>query len=136
MNKSSNNHWENYNTLVFEKINYRSTFITSHPSEYLSIKGAEKLCVPSPGLVNLVIDIVKAVRPVVENFGDDEGTFPSRSKLVWLLLIHSENQVSLLEGSTLHVFGVEATQVLLINGRWIKAISLSSSRRSTASCRA
>ena len=90
-------------------INYRSTFITSHPSEYLSIKGAEQLRVPSSGLVNLVLDIVKAVRPVVENLGDDEGTFPSRSKLVWLLLIRSENQIFFLEGSTLDVSGMEST---------------------------
>ena len=54
-------------------MNYRSTFITSHPSAYLSIKGAEQLRVPSSGLVNLVTDIAKAVRPIVENFGDDKG---------------------------------------------------------------
>ena len=69
----------------------------------LSIKGAEQLRVPCSGLVNLVLDIVKAVCSVVENLGDDEGTFPSRSELVWLLLIHSENQISLLESSALHV---------------------------------
>ena len=97
-------------------MNYRSTFIT-FPSAYLSVKGAEQLDVPSLGLVDLVLDIVKTVCSTVENLGDDEGTFPSRSKLVWLLLIHSENQISLLESSTLHVFGMEATQVLLINGR-------------------
>ena len=62
-------------------------------------------------------NIVKAVRSIVENLGDDEGTFPSRSKLVWLLLIHSENQISFLEGSTLHVSGMESTQVLLIDSR-------------------
>ena len=72
-------------------MNYRSTFITTHPSEYLSIKGAEQLHVPSSWLVNLAIDIVKTVRSIVEDFGDDEGTFPSRSELVWFLLIHSEN---------------------------------------------
>ena len=72
-------------------MNYRSTFITSHPSAYLSIKGVEQLRVPCSGLVNLVLDIVKAVCPIMENLGDDEGTFPSRSKLVWFLLIHSEN---------------------------------------------
>ena len=64
-----------------------------------------------------MLDIVKAVCSIVENLGDDEGTFPSRSKLVWLLLIHSENQISFLEGSTLHVSGMESTQVLLIDSR-------------------
>ena len=72
-------------------MNYRSTFITTHPSEYLSVKGAEKLRVPSSGLVDVVLDVVKTVRSVMENLGDDEGTFPRRSKLVWFLLIHSEN---------------------------------------------
>ena len=62
-----------------------------------------------------MIDIVKMVRSIVENFGDDEGTFPSRSELVRFLLIHSEDQVSFLEGSTLHVSGMESTQVLLID---------------------
>ena len=57
----------------------------------LNIKRAEKVRVPCSRLVNLVLDIVKAVCPVMENLGDDEGTFPSRSKLVWFLLIHSEN---------------------------------------------
>ena len=88
---------------------YRSTFITTHPSEYLSIKGTEQLHVPSSWLVNLAIDIVKTVCSIVEDFSDDEGTFPSRSKLVWFLLIHSENQISFLEGSTLDVSGMEAT---------------------------
>ena len=62
-----------------------------------------------------MFDVVKTVCPVVENFGDDEGSFPRRSKLVLFLLIHSENQISFLEGSTLHVSGVEATQVLLVD---------------------
>ena len=57
----------------------------------LSIKRTEQVRVPCSGLFNLVLDIVKAVCPIMENFGDDEGTFPSRSKLVWFLLIHSEN---------------------------------------------
>ena len=42
-------------------------------------------------LINLAIDIVKTVRSIVENFGDDEGALPSRGKLVWFLLIHSKN---------------------------------------------
>ena len=89
-------------------MNYRSTFIT-FPSAYLSVKGAEQIRIPSSWLINLATVVVKTVCSVVENFGDDEGTFPSRSKLVWLLLIHSENQISFLEGSTLHVSGMEAT---------------------------
>ena len=116
MNKINNNHWENYNTLVFDKQTIGVLFITSHPSEYLSIKGAEQLRIPSSWLINLAIDIVKMVRSVVENFGDDEGAFPSRGEFVWLLLIHSEDQVSFLEGSTLHIYGMESTQVLLIDG--------------------
>ena len=94
-----------------------STFITSHPSEYLSVKGAEQIRIPSSWLVNLVIDVVKMVCSVVENFGDDEGALPSRGKLVWFLLIHSKNQVSFLKGSTPHISGVESMQVLLINGQ-------------------
>ena len=97
-------------------MNYRSAFIT-FPSGYLSVKGVEQLRVPSSGLVDHVLDVVKTVRSIVENLGDDEGTFARRSELVWFLLIHSENQISFLEGSILHVFGVEATQVLLVNGR-------------------
>ena len=61
--------------------------ITSHPSENLSIKGAEQLHVPSSWLVNLAIDIVKTVCSIVEDSGGYEGAFPSRSKLVWFLLI-------------------------------------------------
>ena len=72
-------------------MNYKSTFITTHPSEYLGVKGAEKLRVPSSGLVDLMLDILKTVCSIVENLGDNEGTFPRRSKLVWFLLIHSEN---------------------------------------------
>ena len=53
----------------------------------------------------------------MENFGDDEGAFPSRGEFVWLLLVHSEDQVSFLEGSALHISGVESAQVLLIDGR-------------------
>ena len=79
-------------------MNYKSAFIT-FPSGYLSVKGAEQLRVPRSGLVDLVLDIVKTVRSIVENLGDDEGAFPRRSKLVWFLLIHSENQISFLNRS-------------------------------------
>ena len=81
------------------------------------MKGAEQFCIPSSWLIDLTIDIVKVIRSIVEDSGDDEGTFPSRSELVWFLLIHSEDQISFLEGSTLHISGMESTQVLLINGR-------------------
>ncbi len=57
----------------------------------ISIKGAEQLRIPSSWLINLAIDIVKMVCSIVENFGDDEGAFPSRSELVWFLLMHSED---------------------------------------------
>ena len=86
-------------------------------NEFLSIKGAEQLRIPSLWLVFLMLDIVKMVCPIVENSGDDEGTFPSRGELVWFLLIHSKNQISLLKCSTPHISGVELTQVLLIDGR-------------------
>ena len=74
--------WRNYDTIILRSMNYKSTFITTHPSEYLSVKGAEKLRVPSSRLVDLMLDIVKTVCSIVENLGDDEGTFPRRSKLV------------------------------------------------------
>ena len=57
----------------------------------LSIKGTEQLRIPSSWLVFLMFDIVKMVCSIVENSGDNEGTFPSRGELVWFLLIHSEN---------------------------------------------
>ena len=64
-----------------------------------------------------MLDVVKTVRPVVEDLGDDEGAFPRRSKLVWFVLIHSENQIPFLEGSTSHISGVETAQILLVDGR-------------------
>ena len=91
--------------------------ITFYSNECLSIKGAEQLRVPSPWLVFLMLDTVKMVCSIVENFGDDEGAFPSWGELVWFLLIHSKNQVSFLKGPTPHNSGVESMQVLLINGR-------------------
>ena len=77
----------------------------------------EQLCIPSAWLVFLVLDVVKVVCSIVEHSGDDEGAFPSRGELVWFLLIHSKNQVSLLKGSAPHISGMESTQVLLIDGR-------------------
>ena len=62
-----------------------------------------------------MLDVVKTVRPIVEDLGDDEGAFPRRSKLVWFVLIHSENQIPFLEGSTSHISGVETAQILLVN---------------------
>ena len=90
--------------------------ITSQQSECLSVKGAEQLRIPSTWLVFLVLNVVEVVRSIVEHSGDNEGAFPGRSKLVWFLLIHSENQVSLLKCSTPHVSGMESTHVLLIDG--------------------
>ena len=83
----------------------------------LSVKGAEQLRIPGAWLIFIVLDVVKMVCSVVDYLGDNEGAFPSRSKLVWFLLIHSKNQVSLLKCSTPHISGVESTQVLLIDGR-------------------
>ena len=65
--------------------------ITSHPSENSSIKGAEELRIPGSRLINLAIDIVEVVCSIVEDSGDYEGAFPSRSEFVWFLLIHSED---------------------------------------------
>ena len=81
------------------------------------MKGAGQFCIPSSWLIDLAIDIVKVIRSIVEDSGDDEGTFPSRSELVWFMFIHSEDQMSFLEGSALHISGMESTQVLLIDGR-------------------
>ena len=78
---------------------------------------AEQLRIPSVWLVFLVFHIVQVVRSVVEHLGDDEGAFPSGSKLVRPLLIHSENQVSFLKCSTFHFSGMESTKILLINGQ-------------------
>ena len=64
-----------------------------------------------------MFDIINMVCSIVEHSGDNEGAFPGRSKLVWMLLVHSENQVSLLKCSTPDVSGMEMMQVLLIDGR-------------------
>ena len=78
---------------------------------------AEKLRIPNAWLVFLVFHIVQVICSVVEHFGDDEGAFPGGSKLVWSLLIHSENQVPFLKCSTSYVSSVEPMKVLLIDGR-------------------
>ena len=52
---------------------------------------AEQLRIPSAWLVFIVIHIVEVICSVVEHLSDDEGTFPSGSKLVRPLLIHSEH---------------------------------------------
>ena len=76
----------------------------------------EQLRIPSVWLVFLVLDVVEVVCSIVEHSGDNEGAFPGGSKLVLFLLIHLENQVSLLKCSTPHISGMESTQVLLIDG--------------------
>ena len=86
---------EDCKALVFDKQITKVFLITIYSNEYLSIKGAEQLRVPSPWLVFLMFDVVKMIRPIVKHRGDDEGTFPGRGELVWFLLIHSKNQVSL-----------------------------------------
>ena len=91
--------------------------ITSQRTKCFGIKGAEQLRIPGSWLINLAIDIIKVVRSIVEDSGDYEGTFPSRREFVWFLLIHSEDEVSFLEGSTLHISSMESMQVLLIDGR-------------------
>ena len=77
---------------------------------------AEQLRIPSTWLVLLLFHIVEVICSVVEHLGDDKGTFPSRSKLVRPLLIHSEHKVSFLKCSTTYISGMESMEVLLING--------------------
>ena len=55
------------------------------------MKGAEQIRIPVARLIFLVLDVVKVVHSIVEHSGDHEGTFPRGSKLMWFLLIHSEN---------------------------------------------
>ena len=101
-------------TIISKPMNYRSTLLQL--IRVLKLKYKKGGAGPRSS-VNLVLDIVKAVCPIMENLGDDEGTFPRRSKLVWFVLIHSENQIPFLEGSTSHISGVETTQILLADGR-------------------
>ena len=68
--------------MYFDKQTTEVSLITSHPSENSSIKGAEELRIPGSWLINLAIDIIEVVCSIVEDSGDDEGAFPSRSKLV------------------------------------------------------
>ena len=68
--------------LVFDKQITKVFLITFYSNEYLSVKGAEQLRIPSPWLVLLMLDIVKVVRSIVEHSGDHEWAFPRGSKLV------------------------------------------------------
>ena len=78
---------------------------------------AEQLCIPSAWLIFIVLHFVEVICSIVEHFGDEEGALPGESKLVWFLLVHSKNQVSLLKCPTPYVSGMESTRVLLINGQ-------------------
>ena len=91
--------------------------ITSHQSKYLRVKRAEQFRIPGAWFIFVVLDVEETVRSIVEHLGDDERAFPSGGELVWLLLIHSEDQVLFLECTTPYIPGMESTQVLLINGR-------------------
>ena len=86
------------------------------PSD-LCVEMAEQLCVPCTWLVHFLGYVVDVIRSIVKHLGDDEGTFPGRSKLVRSFLIHSEHKVSFLECSTSDIMGMESTQVFLIDGR-------------------
>ena len=68
----------------------------------------EQLCVPCSWLVYLLGYVVDVVGSIVKNLGDDEGAFPGWSKLVRPFLIHSKNQVSLLECPSSNVPGMES----------------------------
>ena len=78
-------------------------------SSDLCVEMAEQLCIPRTWLVHLLVNVVDVVRSVVKHLGDDEGTFPGRSKLVRPFLIHSEHQVSFVECSTSDISGMEST---------------------------
>ena len=83
----------------------------------LSIKSAEKICIPGTRLVDLLREVMEVVSPVVQHLGDDEGTFQRSGELVRPLLIQSEDEISLLECPTLDTSGMETTKVLLIKSR-------------------
>ena len=85
--------------------------------KHLRIERVEQICIPGVRLILIVFDVEETIHSVVEHLGDDERAFPSGGELVWLLLIHSEDQVPFLECPTPYVPGMESTQVLLINGR-------------------
>ena len=68
---------EDYKALVFDEQITKVFLITFYSNECLSIKGAEQLCVPGPWLVLLMVNTINMVCSIVENFGDDEGAFPS-----------------------------------------------------------
>ena len=78
---------------------------------------AKQLCVPRVWLIHFLGYVVEVVRSVVKHLGDDEGTFPGRSKLVRSFLNHSEHKVSFLKCSTSDIVGMESTQILLVDGR-------------------
>ena len=58
----------------------------------LRVKGAEQFRIPSVWLIFIVVDVEKTICSIVEHFGDDERAFPSRSELVWFLLVHSKTK--------------------------------------------
>ena len=58
-----------------------------------------------------MLDVEETICFVVEHLGDDERAFPSGGELVWLLLIHSEDQVPFLECTTPYDLGMESTYV-------------------------
>ena len=97
--------------------NRKSTFITPQRFECFRYKNDGADPRSRVWLVFFLGYVVEVIRPIVEHLGDDEGTFPSRSKLVRSFLIHSEYKVSFLEGSTPDITGMESTQILLIDGR-------------------
>ena len=70
---------------------------------------AKQLCIPRAWLVRFLGYIVEVVRSVVKHLGDDEGAFPGRGQFMRPLLIHSKNQVSLLECPSSVVPGMEST---------------------------
>ena len=76
------------------------------------IESTKQIRVPGPWLVSVLLEIEKEVGSIVQHFGDDERAFPCGGELVRPLLIHSEHEVTFMEGSTPDVPCMKATQIL------------------------
>jgi hypothetical protein len=79
------------------------------------IEPPEQIRIPGTWRVNVFLEVVKVVGPVVQYFGDDKGAFPHRSELMGSLLIHSKHQITFMERLSLDMSCMEATQILLIH---------------------
>ena len=103
--------------MSFDKHTKRYFLLHLNSLNILRVKRAEQFRIPGAWFIFVLLDVEETICPVVEHHGDDERAFPSGGELVWLLLIHSEDQVPFLERMTSYVPGMELMQVLLINGQ-------------------